>query len=256
VRSLTIGDPALVGTQSLTPPTLASTVAFWWATDLVASVSDAAAVSSWVDRANGVTVSNTSTARPTMRHSSIGGRPAVDFDGTDDHLELASALSSGDTQGSVFAVVKYDVTTNKVLWAQGLLSSISNYLYFSPHTGTNTPLLDFYNTSTIRTHRGSTALGTAARLIEVSSSGSAITMRVDGVVQTMTAVSGANDGRWFSGLSGANRWCIGALPYNNSHIGFFDGQIACLGRTSAALSSGDRAALHAWVTASYGIAVA
>lgn len=252
MRTLTVSDPAFLGAKSLTPPSVASTVACWWATDLVASTADGNPVGSWVDRVNGVTVSSSSTARPTMRWSSIGSQPAVDFDGSDDYLELGSSLASSDTQGAVIAVCQYDVTTNKCLWSQSTASTAANYLYLSPRTTGNYPLLDLYNSPTVSMLRGSTAIGTGARVLEVSSNASTISMRVNNTAETVSVDSGSNAGRWFSQVT-ANRWCIGALTYNNSRIAFFDGKLAFLLRTSAPLSAGDRTALYGWITAYYGI---
>jgi hypothetical protein len=59
---------------------------------------------------------------------------------------------------------------------------------------------------------GDTALGTSAfHVIEFASSGTAITMRVDGTVQIPTVNTGANNGDWAGDVTGADNTVLGAL---------------------------------------------
>src|SRR4051812_46109678 len=91
------------------PEDIAGAVGVWVADDI--AISDGSAVSSWVDRiASHSLAQATGGQQPLYRTSGIGGQPAVDFDGTDDLLRYAAALSTASS-GSVFVVMRADVLT-------------------------------------------------------------------------------------------------------------------------------------------------
>lgn len=116
MRTLTLGDQALLGIPR-TPPPVGSQLAAWWAADL--ALSDGDPVSSWTDRIGGVSIANTLTARLTYRRSHVGGRPAVDFDGTNDVLFVSNQLSNSAV-GTVVAVVLVDTTSgSRGVWSSG-----------------------------------------------------------------------------------------------------------------------------------------
>lgn len=259
MRTLTIGDPAVLAVRH-TPPPVASTAAVWWAGDLAVANGDP--VGSWVDRVNGVTVSNTSTARPTFNATGIGGKGAVVFDGSNDYLEVAAALSSAAT-GSVVAVIK-DPVAGGAVWAQSLASSAVIYSYQIANGGSPAALRYDHSTwswsrgASAIVKRGQTVITSGTFITEITcTTGRTHTMYLNGAAETITTTmdSGAVGG-WFSGLTGANRWTIGALTFNDTRVGFLNGAIAYLGVFNAPLSAEDRAALYAWLGAYYGITVA
>jgi len=92
------GDPGL--------PT-SGLVALWRASDL--ALSDGAAVGTWAPSVGTPgSLTSSGSARPTFRaHGSPGGGPAVEFDGSDDILSLASpsGLPSGAAAGTMVAIV-------------------------------------------------------------------------------------------------------------------------------------------------------
>jgi hypothetical protein len=260
VRTLTIGDPALLGTVTpRTPPAVASTAAVWWAGDL--SLADGDPVSTWTDRIGGVSIANSLTARPTYRSAHIGGRPAVDFDGSNDVLYASNPLSTA-ASGAVVAVVLVDTTSgSRGVWSSGDEASASYYLLGTSSTsasgGTGRISLEAAQTSLQPHIRGNTTtLSTATPyLLEWSSSGSAHALKVNGAGESITVLSGTSNGRWFSGVSFRDSFALGALKFNGTATAYLDGAIAFLLVTTAPLSSGDRTALHSWVASHYGIAV-
>lgn len=253
MRTLTISDPAFVGSQRV-PPLLSGTLANWWADDLTLAGGDP--VSSWVDRANGVTLANTSTARPTFRAAHIGGRPAVDFDGSNDVLSVANTLTSGSS-GCVTAVVLIDTATGgRGIWSSADEASGSYYITgaCSLSSAAGKAAIEAANGSLLCQVRGDTSLSTATPyLLEWSTSGSTYTFRVNGVTQTLTTIVGSNAGQWFDDISNRDSFGVGALKFNSTATAFFDGAIAHLQVLSTPMSSGDRAVFHAFVSARYGL---
>lgn len=74
-------------------------------------LADGAAVSQWDDRSGNArhATQATSGKRPVLRTSGVNGRPAVDFDGTDDEL-ITPAYTNGPAV-SLFVVAQLDVVT-------------------------------------------------------------------------------------------------------------------------------------------------
>ena len=94
-------------------PTEVSGLAGWWDASAL-GLSDGDAVASWSDLSgNSRTLAQgTSGARPAYRATGLNGKPAVDFDGSDDYLEVDST-SALDLTGNflVLAVFQLDVVT-------------------------------------------------------------------------------------------------------------------------------------------------
>lgn len=235
-----MSDPTMFGHRS-PPPPIAGTVAEWWADDL-----SSATVDSWIDRKQGVTLTASGSARPSLVAAGIGGRPAVDFNGTS-HV-LRSSVFSTEATGAVVAVVQYATTANRALWSQSRAASTSLYMYLSPATGTNVMFLDRY-AGGVQQYSGTTAIGLGKRIVEVSADGTGISMRLDGSPET-TSGTGAG---WFSGVTAADTWMIGGLAYSSGVIGWLAGRVAYLIRTDTPLSAGDRTALYAWISDYYGV---
>lgn len=249
------------------PPMLASTiVAEWWASDL--ALNDGDPVSSWTDRIGGVTLTNTLTARPTYRSAHIGGRPAVDFDGSNDVLWVSNQLSNS-TLGTVVAIVLVDTTSgSRGVWSSGDEASASRYLLGTSSTsasgGTGRISFEAANGGALSPHlRGNTTtLSTATPyLLEWSSVGASHVLRVNGVEQSLVFLAGTANGRWFGGVTARDSFALGALKFNGTATAYFDGAIAYLAVfnegtqfANAGLITDDRAAILAWARAHYGIA--
>lgn len=81
----------------------------------ITGVADGAALSAWSGRANSsISASQgTGVSQPLYRGSSINGRPAVDFDGSNDFMDLyagALSLTNGASTGDMISVVIQDAS--------------------------------------------------------------------------------------------------------------------------------------------------
>lgn len=92
-----------------TPMSLGSSLLAWWDSALGVSLSTDK-VTAWVDRVAGYSAAQGSdTLRPTWSATSFNGSPGLTFDGTDDHLALASQpFPSGANACEMWAVVQQD----------------------------------------------------------------------------------------------------------------------------------------------------
>ena len=257
MRSLTISDPAFVAPKA--PPVMTGQLTHWWASDLT-GFAGGDPVGSWVDRVAGLTLSASGGNRPLYRSSHIGGRPAVDFDGTDDCLVVSNTITTGG-EGCITAVVLIDTATGgRGIWSSADNGSTTRYIVGAASLSAAGGRIAIEQAGGITTDaqvRGDTTLSTGTPyLLEWSTSGTAYTFRVNGVVQTITVLSGSNNGNWFGDTTGRDVFALGALRFGPSTIAAcFDGAIAHFQQLSAPMSAGDRANFHAWVRAYYGIAV-
>jgi hypothetical protein len=254
------------GAADIPPPTITSQVAVWWATDLVGAVADGAEVGdtsggkNWIDRVSSLSLSQTvGTTYPLFDVDGIGGKPCVDFDGSNDRLRYAVASPvSTTTAGCIVVVLRCDddpvASTQYVVSTSDDASSTRLLgLGYTPNASANRTVVVQNNGGTSDTVRGDTSLGATARVIELSSSGSAYTMRVDNVSQSLTVSSGSNAGDWFGDTSSRDNFTVGCLDRSTGVEGFFDGAIAFVLVADAELSAGDRTDLYDWINAYYGI---
>ena len=253
MRTLTIGDQALLAPKAPPPPSIADTAGVWWAGDL--ALADGDPIGTWTDRVNAVSVTNTGTARPTFDADGANGRPSVNFDGGD-WLGVDSALSTAQS-GCVVAVARIDdPLQGQSLWSHGG-SNTNRYLLGTTRFSTGGQIESQQRNSDWNdVVWGSTSVpATTLVALEWASSSTAYAHRYNNNTQSMTVTAGSNNGDWFGDVGSADRWTIGGLRYNTP-IGLLAGRIAFLGVYNAPLSTGDRAALYSWIGTHYGITVA
>lgn len=250
---------AAAAVAAKTPPVLAGQLTHWWASDLT-GFANGDPVGSWADRVAALTLTASGGNRPLYRTAHIGGRPAVDFDGTDDCLAVSNTVTTG-TDGCITAVVLLDTATaTRSVWSSADNGSTTRYILGAASLSAAGGRIAIEQASGISLDaqvRGDTTLSTGTPyLLEWSSDGSAYTFRVNGVVQTLTALVGSNSGRWFDDTPSRDMFALGALRFDASTItAVLDGAIAHFQQLAAPMSLGDRANFHAWVSAYYGIAV-
>jgi hypothetical protein len=154
-------------------------------------------------------VQATASLRPTWSESAVNSRPAVVFDGSDDYLASATALLS-NAAGHVFVVAKQANAGEDTLLSQADTASANRFLSLGMNGGN--AHYEQNDAGTEDDITGDTALGTSAfHVLEFISSGTAITMKVDGTAQTLTVNSGANNGDWAGDVTGADNTVLGAL---------------------------------------------
>lgn len=241
---------AIAKTTNGQPPSSAACAAQWWADDLVA-VGDGNPVGSWVDRVGGIEVTSSGTSRPTFDADGIGGKPSVNFDGSNDYLTSTSKLLQRRPKGAIVAVIKG--CTGHIL-AQG--SGGYQFFYLTGHipSSSGRMVLESYDGGgSVQQLRVTTAHGSDPRVIEFSSDAAVVSGRVDNGPESLVALSGSNYGYWTSQPSGMNRLTLGALYIGSGFQDFNNGRLAFLGVYDQPLSSTDRDNLYGWINDTYGI---
>lgn len=237
------------------PPVLSSQQVAWWADD-IAGLADTDPLGTWTDRVRGLAWSASGAQRPTYRvFSSI---PEVVFNGSANRMETAGAdVISTASSGCVVAVMRpYSLTGLQAVLASADDSQNDRYIRFLTDAGK--PAVDQQWDDTYTEVRGGTTLveDTDYSLVEWSSTGTAYELRVNGVVESKTVVSGSDNGDWFSDTpsgSGRDRTVLGARIVSSGASAHLNGAIHYLTVCDAQLSTDDRSALEAWATARYGI---
>ena len=237
-----------------TPPVLSATVAAWWADDLAASHDENDPVPSWTDRENGLVLSQASSpSRPSFSAGAVNGRPGVVFDGTNDYLRRAGTLSTSST-GCVLAVVQIPTVDSSFQYVWG--SSDEATINYWQGGGLQSMWRTIWrNDTSTRQYLSDYSAATGFAVVEWSSDGSELTLRVNGQVKstTQSALAGtslAADGVWFGTIPNRDSFAVGALA--RSSVGsFLAGAIGFLVVLDAPLSTADRADLYGWIAGEY-----
>ena len=235
------------------PPVIASTAGVWWADDL--AVADGDPVSAWADRINANSAASSSTERPTFDADGLGGKPALIFDGANDHLTVTAPNAvSTSTDGCVVVVMKVDSPASDLCpWATADTSAVNAYLQANHWSSKYAIGMDA--SGSLHGVRSTSAnVDTGAVVVEWSSSDTAWTIRKNNAVQPLSVEVGANNGGWFGDVSGRDNFTIGCLTRTTS-AKFFDGAIAYVGVFDAPLSISERSALYEWISSYYGITI-
>jgi hypothetical protein len=240
-----------IGRVDFPLPAIASQRAVWVANDL--ALSDGAAVASWTDRVSGYNPSAAGTLQPLYRTTGINGRPAVDFDGSNDILAYTAANGiGGTTLGCAIVVMEMEVASSEYR----ILSSCdeaSTVRYWTCGTVTGNQMTTANrNNDTADSLNGNDVMTTGIYCLEWSSSGTTTAMRRNNDPQTVSVTSGANNGDWIGDITARDNFTIGALK-RTSTTNFFNGKIALIMVADAELSTDDRTTLYGWISDYYGI---
>lgn len=235
------------------PENITGVVEAWVADDIAQS--DATAVSSWLGR---VAASNlaqaTGAKQPTYRTAGINGKPAVDFDGSDDLLRFAGQLDNASS-GHVFAIVRADALSDGTVWASADEATTGDWLYGTMTAASQLEIGQMHAGIGQDGIRGGTVLATATNYLwEWRSTDTAYELRVDGALEANTVVTGADTGDWFADTTGRDNFTVGMMK-RTSEILPYDGKLAVLIIVDGTISASDRMALYSWVSDNYGIAL-
>jgi hypothetical protein len=212
-------------------------------------------VSLWTDRSGGTRdlAQSTAAAKPTGRYDVPGGaikKGAVEFDGAANILtNTADIADFSQSSGEVWAVITLERNPADVAGGTGTIFS-------SNDTASDVRLVRISTTtisgairlqvSQLNNDTGDALHGTTTALklgktyiVRVASSGTAYTMEVDGVSQSLTATSGSNTGDWFGDTSARDNVVVGGIATLSFPNGrqFFPGKIHELLVFNAPLSS-------------------
>lgn len=203
--------------------------------------------------AHGDTTSNAITADPnlTVYHhathtnakNEIDLSPFVnlDFDGTDDYARRAeSGYRSADSAGTIQAWVNFDALgSEEYIFGCFDEAGTQNFLAVYKTSGDEISVIhdDAGSQDEVATSGASLVAGKWHH-IAVVSSGSAYTIYIDGVSQTLSVVSGTNSGDWFADITAAphDNIVFGA-KYQSSVASYLSGKMGKVAVYSAALAA-------------------
>jgi len=170
----------------------------------------------WIDQSSNAFVfkNDTVTKQPLLSANSI------DFDGTDDSLENGTAnVFSGDSSGIIFFSGYFDNSFLNLVLSSADTSVTTKYIYF---------LVDSSGAFGVNIHDGTTA--NAMRSTNtitngdyyygyVKSTGTAYEINLNGTIETLSIVSGVDNGKWYADVSGRDNLDLGVLNRTTSVFG-------------------------------------
>lgn len=191
---------------------------------------DNTAVATWPALAGSNMTQATSGSQPSYRTNVLNGKPVVRFDGVDDAIATATTMPVTAQPYTIYLVLKANV-----------VSGVKTPASF---TGA-----EFYNNVAARTFWG----GSSNRTFGTYTAGTwEVWCAVADGASTLCAVNGTLVGSGSGGTSGNGT--ISRIGHSNNAGRNWDGDIAEVIYCSGAHDATQRAAVHAYVTAEYGIA--
>lgn len=248
-----------MGASSWTPAKVAG-LALWLRADDLAGA-DGDAISSWVSReGKAYNFAQTLTKRPLLKKGAngINGHNTVLFDGSNDILVYAGADISTASLGTCFAVYRLTaIPAGKTFEVFGSANASAGTSYWLCRgiLATATPNISIVqiNADTEDKLRGGTNLTTATPYLGVwKSTGAATSLRVNGAAETITVVSGANNGDWLGDTANRENFTLGGIKVG-SETNFLNGDLAELLLYDTNLSASDLATVEKYLANIYGI---
>lgn len=218
------------------------------------ALANGAAVSSWSEHyGSGLTATQaTGTKQPTyVASSSMGGKPAVRFDGTDDSLSintLASWFTGADTEHTIFVVADpNDTTSTRSLVGAGRSTNTIVVLNYRLNGGAMEVSRRGDSNETIQTDVAATNDSGNARIYTYRRKGRAVgawsngTIRMDDLPRDSSTMT-------------VDRVSIGCLPRSSETV-FFSGDIADVVIVQGALSTYYRTLIETQLALEYGLSL-
>jgi hypothetical protein len=179
-----------------------------------------------------------------MTHSDlIDGKTGkcLNFDGSDDFISLSSALvgQSGSIEAWIYANTGGEY---RCILTKGQSYSQNSYFMFCVQGNGAGLYSRAVESGSANVVRGDTNVLSSWHHVVGISDGATWSLYVDGHLESLTVISGSNDGEWFNGFSG-DTYSIGALN-RPTYRGCFDGYIDEV-RLSSAIESQE------WISALY-----
>jgi hypothetical protein len=236
-----IGAGRFSSAPAFSPLDIAWTHAFWASDPGWTPPADGGAVSSWNDAGTGGNdlAQATGANQPTYRasYANLNSKPAVEFDGTTDCLDMSGAATK--TQPVTLVAVGYRTDTNAESTAFDSPDATKRII-MRPRSGGSANMLMFAGT----TQRFGSAL-TAGFMMTGVFNGASSSCDRNGVAQTLGGTVGA--GSYANVRLGADQ----GLAANS----FFGGALAFMAVLDGTLTAGELSSLEAWVSSFYGITI-
>jgi len=227
------------------------------------SVNDGDAVQAWADQSgNGNNFTQATAGKiPTLQNAAadvIADKGVVRFNGTSDLL-VASNFTSV-MQGTVFAAFRMNglVNSHTILASSDEVAALNYVRIRSVHSTLNPSMsvLQRDGAPAYDGGYGNTALVVATPYVGAwSSNGIAYSLRLNGTIQTLTFVSGANTGDWFGDTSGRDNFTVGGMR-RDVDADFLMGDLCEVIMYDATLSPGQIVQVHKYLAKRWGIALA
>ena len=178
--------------------------------------------------------------------------PVLTLDGSADYLTATTAdFRGGDSAGAITAWIKTSGDGNYDTIFASADTATDEYFIRLQLVGTYLQVQHKDADTTIYTVRGGTVMNDGSwHHVALVSSGSAISLYVDGVAETLTVIAGSNNGDWFGDMTGSklDNITIGNLTHNSA-TDYFDGSIADVRYYNASLTAAQVATLASKINA-------
>jgi hypothetical protein len=170
---------------------------------------------------------------------------ALDFDNTDDYVDITGGSYESDTQGTIAGWFFSEFADSDAVVEYGGANVAGNPPAFG---------LELKNTSKIEIFHRDAAGGQSDILnsttalnpntwyhVALTSNGSTWTLYIDGETENMTVAEGANSGDWFGDCTPGDpaKTYIGALRWDGSNLNFFNGLLDDIRIYNRALSASE-----------------
>lgn len=196
-------------------------IAIWLRADDIAGA-DGVAVSSWLDRIASKNFAQATGSKQPLRYTTtsarlIGGQPVVTFDGVDDILRYAGTTSPSSGHVILVARILAMPGTNLTSDIYASCDEASTTRFFKLQINDNSGTTQNFatrqrNNDTTDNLEGSTTdlnVGDV-HVLEASSDSSTVSIKVDGVDQSILVNLGVNNGDWIADATARDSITIGA----------------------------------------------
>jgi len=175
-------------------------------------------------KGNGYDLTGVGLVASTDLVNGIAGGRAIEFNGSDEYLRRVVAnWQSGDSSGSITAWVKRATLGSSSNIFSSSDTGGPNYFFMWRFNSSNRIAIIQKNNDTTDQIEGSTAiLADEWHHVAVVSTGSAYLLYVNGVLESLTVVTGANTGDWLADTLNRDNIALGVLG-QSTPIQYFGG---------------------------------
>jgi len=156
--------------------------------------------------------------------TATAGDHAIDFDGTNDYVNLGQDLFNSDMQGSVSAWIYWDSSSSNggYIFCAASSSISDEIIGIFVHTDDKIYVMDRNGFDQVKTD--ALVSHDVWHHVVVTADGSQWKVYLDGVLQALTVSAGSNTGAWLSAAP-VNNYSIGNLRRSTGDIGHWTGKM-------------------------------
>uniref|UniRef100_A0A6M3JYA1 Lectin/glucanase superfamily protein n=1 Tax=viral metagenome TaxID=1070528 RepID=A0A6M3JYA1_9ZZZZ len=184
-----------------------------------------------------------------------GGRAGMVFDGTSDFISFSPADIASDLLGSV--LLNFSLSSSagyRNLFTAVEASTAIHYLqFYGSWNSSGTFTINQSENDVVDRVGGNTAIVSTPQIVHVISNGTAYTIWVNGVSQSLTVLSGANTGDWFGDITLENTVTLGAGYDSGAASNFSAETLFTVAIFNTALTTTQRTAIETFINQYYQI---